>query len=841
MVSLVAIGLLYLLGGAKASPTLTTGPAAAWLWTGFLGAIGSVWAWRTATDERKRSVWRWLAAGAFLNLTAQIVWTIQSMILHQPPTSLWVSTAAFIAVYPAFIAATWYVLATGPLRRFNPEIVLDTALLTFTAAGFAFHFLLQPMLAHGLTEGALRSRVAYDVAGMSLIWLMFTLGVRATHLPPKGETLALLALLVWAFSDTAFGTIGLSSPVIAGGLLDLGWDTANLLLFSSAVMEMAAPKVAPVAEGRQSVIPRLLSVLLGLGGLSWLSVHSIRHAETGPVNTTFLALGAAILATRIGYSLLADRRYEDLLEQEVERQTLTLSNSLAAAAAAEHNLRLVVEASPDPIVLVDPEGHVTAFNSAAPAMATSPGAGGRDRLVFDSLDPEAHQTVRDHLDAAFAGEVRRFEVPFRREDGSRGMSAVLYAPVRERGVISRVLAMSRDTTESRRTQAQLQQADKLAAMGQLVSGVAHEINNPAAIISGFAQTLMLDRLSDEQREMIEMIRDEAMRIGQITSNLLAFARMTARDRTQVDLNEIVRRTHALRAYYLGTLNIQVTSNLDPSEPRVWGNVSELQQMLLNLIINAEQALGTGHDGNRRITINTAVSGTEVRLDVVDTGPGIDPDVRTRIFDPFFTTKPEGVGTGLGLSICYGIVQNHGGRIWAESELGKGATFSVLLPLDLRTEPRPTPVPAVHQEQSETQVAVLVIDDEPGIRQAAARFLNRCGMQVRAVSEGAEALHVLKSQAFDAILCDVRMPGINGREFLKLLRERYPELVSSVIFTTGDTFDGETSELIAQAGVASLTKPFDFDALEQLVRETAARRAGRGTADTRGPGAAPTAG
>ena len=827
VVSFVVIALLYLLGVTNPSSALTLAPAAAWLWTGLLSAAGCVWAWTAATEERKRNVWRWLGVGTLLNLAAQLLWTVQGLILHHGPSRLWLSTAVFIAVYPAFLAAAWFILATGPLRRLDLEIILDTALLTFTAAGFAYHFLLQPMLTHGLSEGALRSRVAYDVGGMALIWLTLSLGVRAAHLPPKSESLAMVALLAWAFSDTAFGTIGLSSTAVAGGALDLGWNFANLLLFSAAVMELAEPTAAPVEEGSRSVIPRLMAVLLGLAGLSALSVHSIRAAETGPLNTTYLAIGAMILAARIGYSLFADRRYENLLEREVERQTMSLSDSLSSVAAAERNLRLVIEASPDPIVLLDREGRVTAFNAAAPGMvAMPPNATAQNRSIFDFLDPESHQTVRDHLDAAFAGEVRRFEVPFRRDDGSRGTSAVLYAPVREQGAVSRVLAMTRDTTESRRTQAQLQQADKLAAMGQLVSGVAHEINNPAAIISGFAQTLMLDKVSTEQREMIEMIRDEAMRIGQITSNLLAFARMTARDRAQVDLNEVVRRTHALRAYYLGTLNIQVALQLDSAEPRVWGNVSELQQMLLNLIINAEQALGAGPDGDRRITIRTAVKGGEVHLDVVDTGPGIDPEVRSRIFDPFFTTKPEGVGTGLGLSICYGIVQNHGGRIWAESEVGKGATFSVLLPLDLRTEARPTPPPVAHPAQAAEQVAVLVIDDEPGIRQAAARFLNRCGMQVRAVSEGAEALHVLKTQAFDAILCDVRMPGINGREFLKQLRERHPDLVSAVIFTTGDTFDAETSELIEQAGVASLTKPFDFDSLEQLVRDTAARRAER---------------
>jgi two-component system NtrC family sensor kinase len=478
-----------------------------------------------------------------------------------------------------------------------------------------------------------------------------------------------------------------------------------------------------------------------------------------------------------------------------------------------------MEASPDPIVLLNRDGQVLDHSRDNPA--GGPAAVGA-RSVFDLVEPDAVAVLRLHLDAAFAGEVRRFEIPQRRPDGTRIVSSVVYAPIREHDKVTRVLAISRDVTELRRAQSQLQQADKLAAMGQLVSGVAHEINNPAAIISGFAQTLMLDDLRPEQREIVEMVRDEAMRIGQITTNLLAFARMSGPERSLVDVNELVRRTHTLRAYHLHTLNVNVQLELDPSEPRVWANVSELQQMLLNFLINAEQAL-EDVSGPRGIILRTRADASEVRFECRDTGPGIAPDIRSRIFDPFFTTKPEGVGTGLGLSICYGIVRSHGGRIWVESEPGHGAAFHVVLPLDLRSMPRPSGGVALPGPTgAEQPVAVLVVDDEPGIRQATARFLNRSGMQVRAVSDGAEALRALRTQSFDVILCDVRMPGMNGRDFLIRLREQSPELVSTLVFATGDTLDADTAALLADAGAPALVKPFDFDALERLVRDVAAR-------------------
>src|SRR5207244_2779730 len=236
----------------------------------------------------------------------------------------------------------------------------------------------------------------------------------------------------------------------------------------------------------------------------------------------------------------------------------------------------------------------------------------------------------------------------------------------------------RDVTDQKRTESQLQQAEKLAAMGQLVSGVAHEINNPAAIISGFAQTLLLDDLKPEHREMVQMVYDEATRIGRITSNLLAFARAGGKQRALVDLNDIARRTFALRSYHLSTLNIALTLDLDPGDPKIWADASELQQMLLNLLINAEQALVTV-DRARAITVRTRADEREARFEVADSGPGIPPEIRDKIFDPFFTTKPEGVGTGLGLSICYGIAQEHGGRIWVESEPKHGARFCIVVP------------------------------------------------------------------------------------------------------------------------------------------------------------------
>ena len=796
-------------------------PAGGWTLTALARTVGIALAWRAATDPVQRRGWTWLLVGSLIDVVTQGIADVQLARGVARP-GITVADIGYLAVYPCFFIAVWNLFAVHPRRQLTAEILLDSALLTLTAAAWAYELFVEPLAGvQGVGGPEVLGSVAYATGGLALVWLIGILLLQPDPFPRGGAALAVVGLLLYGIADLLFGTVSLPRARAPGTALDFSWNVANLVLASAGVVAAAAPQAGrprPTAAGSGAIAPRLVAVLLGLAGLVALHLRSMATGSMATEDVLVPAAGGMIIAARVAYSLLADRRYETALEREVERQTQTLVDSLSSTASAERNLRQIMEASPDPIVLLNREGQVLDYAPDHPARGAAAGA----RTAFDFVDPDGVALLRAHLDAAFAGEVRRFEIPQRRPDGGRVVSSVVYAPIREHDQITRVLAIARDVTELRRAQSQLQQADKLAAMGQLVSGVAHEINNPAAIISGFAQTLMLDDLRPEQREIVEMVRDEAMRIGQITTNLLAFARMSGPERSLVDVNELVRRTHTLRSYHLHTLNVDVRLELDPAEPRVWANMSELQQMLLNFLINAEQALD-GFPGHRGITLRTHAEGPEVRLECRDTGPGIPTEFRTRIFDPFFTTKPEGIGTGLGLSICYGIVRSHGGRITVESEPGHGASFQVVLPLDLRSMPRPSGEAAVSGPAAAAHpVAVLVVDDEPGIRQATARFLNRSGLQVRAVSDGAEALRALRGQSFDVILCDVRMPGMNGRDFLIRLREQAPQLVSTLIFATGDSLDADTAALLADSGAPSLVKPFDFDALERLVREVAAR-------------------
>jgi len=554
--------------------------------------------------------------------------------------------------------------------------------------------------------------------------------------------------------------------------------------------------------------------------LTYLLAPADRAGRT-LVAAVLLAVAVAVIGVWFTYSLRANRRYAALLENEVASQTRSLMDSLAATAAAERNLRLVMDAVPDAIVVVDHAGRILEANEPARSMGATPGTTQRPTL-FDSVNPDALALVQERLAAAFRGDVQRLEVPLIRADGSHGIAALLYAPVREGSAITRVLILARDVTDQRRSESQYQQAEKLAALGQVVSGVAHEINNPAAIISGFAQTLLLDDLKPEHRDMLQMMYDEATRIGRITASLLAFARAGGKQRALVDLNDIARRTFALRSYHLSTLNITVALDLDPGEPKIWADGSELQQLLLNLLINAEQALVTV-DPPRTIAVRSRADERDARLEIADSGPGIPTELRTRIFDPFFTTKPEGVGTGLGLSICYGVARDHGGRIWVESEPGGGARFCVTLPRDQREEardPGATPEPA--PTAATGRLAVLVVDDEASLREALLRFLQRRNIHAEGVADGWEAIRLLEQRDFDVIISDVRMPGMSGREFLERLRRDRPELLARLVFSTGDAFTSETATLLKESGVPTVAKPFDFAVLERVVREVAGR-------------------
>jgi PAS domain S-box-containing protein len=793
---------------------------ASWTWSALLAVVCCALAARRAQGEERRA-WRWIAIGCASFLLGQLVWNYYELWRHVRPPYPSLADLGFLGIYPCFIVAVLDLLGLQPDRHPDPEVALDAGLVTFTAAALAYEFLLAPILQTGEAVLPVATSVAWASGGVAVLWAILRQMVRRRGFPVGTAGLLTVGLVIFCATNLVYARVSLRGTFASGGVLDLGWDAGLLLIAAAAALAPEQWSTSDdTARGLSSDATRAIAVLVAVAGIAVLAIVGAARPQASAVTAIWVAVGIAILGARFVYALRSERGYARLLEREVAAQTRSLLDSLAATGAAERNLRLVMEAVPDALVVLDPDGRTLEMNSAARAMFAAQPEASPERSLFDTLDPEGLAIARQNLDAALQGEVRTFELSFRREAGRRGTGAVLYAPVRDGPRVSKVLALIRDVTDQKRRESQLQQAEKLGAIGQLVSGVAHEINNPAAIISGSAQTMLLDDLKPEHREMAQMIYDEATRIGRITQNLLAFARAGGKERTLIDLNDIVRRTVALRAYHLSTVNVAVILDLDPTHPKIWSNASELQQMLLNLVINAEQAVLTV-EPPRTITVRSRASERDVRLEVADNGPGVPLEIRNRVFDPFFTTKPEGVGTGLGLSICYGIVRDHGGRIWVEPEPGQGARFLVELPRDPRTHARPASETRISGVQ-ERRLNVLLVEDETGLRNALLHFLARRGIDATAAGDGAEALRVLKQQSFDVIVSDVRMPGMNGRDFLRQLRIDRPELVSRVIFSTGDAHDDDTAALIRESGAPTVSKPFDLMSLERLVREVALR-------------------
>jgi len=351
----------------------------------------------------------------------------------------------------------------------------------------------------------------------------------------------------------------------------------------------------------------------------------------------------------------------------------------AALERSEARYTRLVESASDAIFTVDAAGRFTSVNKALEV------ATGRRRAALigapfaDVLDPRDQDAVRRMFESTMRGVRQRGELRYLHASGEVRTASVLTAPVLDQGRVAGVLAVVRDVTEERRLGEQLLQQEKLAAIGQLVSGVAHELNNPLAGVSAFAQILLgTPGVEGEVREAAETIYQEARRAAKIVGNLLTFARQHQPERTAVDLNQVLLDTVELRRYAIRMAQVELDVALDPGLPLTWADPFQLQQVLLNLITNAEHSLGDW-GGERRLALRTARAGQTLLITVADTGVGVPPQDLARIFNPFYTTKAVGQGTGLGLSISDGIVREHGGRIRAESGPGGGAAFIVELP------------------------------------------------------------------------------------------------------------------------------------------------------------------
>ena len=380
----------------------------------------------------------------------------------------------------------------------------------------------------------------------------------------------------------------------------------------------------------------------------------------------------------------------------------------------------------------------------------------------------------------------------------------------------RVLMLD-DQTERRRLQEQLFQSEKMSAIGQLIAGVAHELNNPLTSVVGFADFLAEQaQVPPAFREPLEVLRTEAERASTVVKNLLRFARRNEPERKRLPIKPVIEGIAGLLRGQLLAQNVELALEFEAELPEVDHDPQRLTQVFLNLVTNAAQAItATGRPGLISIKARKWHSG--VAIEVRDTGPGMSEEVAAQAFDPFFTTKPEGQGTGLGLSIAQGIVREHGGHIVLNTAPGAGATFTIELPgpgVPRRSDPQ------VAQVVPRGPLKVLVVDDEPHILHYLRATLESWGHQVATAKDGAAALENVEREQWDVIVTDLRMPTLSGREFYETLSERRPELARRVVFSTGDTVRGDTLAFLEQQGRPVLHKPFSLGDLRAALSAAA---------------------
>jgi len=519
----------------------------------------------------------------------------------------------------------------------------------------------------------------------------------------------------------------------------------------------------------------------------------------------------------------------DAMADEVAQTQTRLQEDIAkrievqhALRASEEQYRAVFNASIDGLALWTPDGAIVDINLTLWKMY---GYSDEEFLARDPGKPirQARRPALDKiLPSVSRGEPFHTELTDQRKDGS-SMELEVYGIPMLYQAKPHVLTISRDITEKKRASEELvrqremlHQREKLAALGSLLAGVAHELNNPLSVV--VARAAILEERDDPgTRDAASKIRAAAERCARIVRTFLAMARQQQPERVPVTVSEVMSAALDLTGYALKTSSVEVRLDLAADAPPVLADADQLHQVFMNLIVNAQQALQDQPPPRILSLISRFDPATNtVRIAVADNGPGIPEAVRKRIFEPYFTTKPLGSGTGVGLAVCLGIVEAHGGTLTVGSGDESGAVFTIVLPAGNQDEgslESDEPTPAMTGQSS-----ALVVDDELEVRETLAEILMSAGHRVVTAASGREALERMGEERFDVILTDIRMPDLDGRALYREIERRWPERAARVVFVSGDTLTSTLRGFADESGRPVIEKPFLPSEVRRIVSE-----------------------
>src|SRR6059036_3052458 len=606
-----------------------------------------------------------------------------------------------------------------------------------------------------------------------------------------------------------------------GALLALAGDVpADALRIAAAEGTLAALRGRALPADDPGLVARSISrdhleMVRNSGGEPMQLLGEVQAASAAavPLRAHGVVVGTLVIADpREGVFVAEDLR---LLSTLATHAAVVIANArfFEMVRRAKEQWETAFDALSEGIAVVDDEGRVRRSNRALASLLGVPLQNVLGTPLASALLGKSN-ALHELLAAMRRGE--RSALLVARSEPLRRALRVNVVRIPGAATEYSIVVMVEDVTEQQALETQLVQSEKLAAVGQLVSGVAHELNNPLTSIAGLSEFLLEQKeLGKKDRGHLQVIQEQAERAGRIVRNLLTFARKGSAERVPVDLNDVIRRTLSLTAYDLKLKDITVERELSGALPEVFGDRHGLQQVVLNLVTNAAQAVGENpRERPRTITVSTWFDG-QVHLRVADTGPGIPDEIAQSVFTPFFTTKEPGKGTGLGLSITYSIVESHSGQITLEPRGTRGgAAFRVDLPPAPADAARPTLTPAhgtpLPTASPQVKRTILLVDADPAVQRTIKALFARDGHDVEVAGDPQHAIDLAQRGGFDLVITDARAmaPGKRGTLLAEELVSRMPALRDRIIVATGDVRPS-TEETLARLGVRYVRKPFNL--------------------------------